>query len=184
VARLDQLVTRPTESAREIVLCQAVPKGAKMDYVVEKATELGVRRIVPLRTERTVAEAGSPARLERWRRLARTAAAQCGRTRVPAVDAPAAWSDAIASLAAAGTLLLFPWELAERVPLRETLPRLLAGDGPIAVLIGPEGGISHEEAALAVAAGARAVSLGPRIFRTETAGLVVVSALLYELGDL
>jgi 16S rRNA (uracil1498-N3)-methyltransferase len=74
--------------------------------------------------------------------------------------------------------------LAAREPLRRRLPSLVAGAKRIAVLIGPEGGISHDEAAAAVAAGAHEVSLGSRIFRTETAGLVVVSAVLYELGEL
>jgi 16S rRNA (uracil1498-N3)-methyltransferase len=182
-AVLGEVLVRAAETACEIVLCQAVPKGAKMDFVVEKATELGVSRIVPLVTERTVADA-SPAKRERWSRLARTAAAQCGRTRVPVVDPPAGWVDAIAGLSGEGTVVLLPWELAAREPLRRRLPSLVAGAKRIALLIGPEGGISHDEAAAAVAAGAHEVSLGSRIFRTETAGLVVVSAVLYELGEL
>lgn len=181
-ARLEEHYNEAAEASREIVLYQSVPKGAKMDFVIEKATELGVARIVPVTTERTIAASGD-VKLERWNRLARTAAAQCGRSRIPSVAEPVAWRDVFRVVQDAGDLILFPWELAERVALRDALPELLTQPGRIAVLIGPEGGISHEEAAVAVAAGAHPISLGPRIFRTETAGMVLISAVLYALGD-
>ena len=182
-ARLEERRSEAVEASREIVLYQSVPKGAKMDFVIEKATELGVARIVPVMTERTIGAASGDAKIDRWNRLARTAAAQCGRSRVPVVDAPVRWQDVVRLVRAAGDLVLFPWELAERVALRDALPELLTQPGRIAVLIGPEGGISHEEAAVAVAAGAHPISLGPRIFRTETAAMVLISAVLYALGD-
>jgi 16S rRNA (uracil1498-N3)-methyltransferase len=181
-ARLEERHNEATEASREIVLYQSVPKGSKMDFVIEKATELGVARIVPVTTERTIAATGD-VKVERWNRLARTAAAQCGRSRIPSVAAPVAWHDVFRVVQDAGDLILFPWELAERVALRDALPELLTQPGRVAVLIGPEGGISHEEAAVAVAAGAHPISLGPRIFRTETAGMVLISAVLYALGD-
>jgi 16S rRNA (uracil1498-N3)-methyltransferase len=182
-ARLGAVVDRPREPSVETVLAQAVPKGAKMDFVVEKATELGVARIVPVLTERTVAEPAGGSKVERWRRLARAAAQQCGRTRVPEVAEPALW-DAVLAAAQPGDLLLFPWELADREPLRERLPSLLAGAHRVIVLIGPEGGITHAEAERAIAAGAHAVSLGARILRTETAGLAVLGAIAYETGEM
>ncbi len=182
-ARLEERRSEAVEVSREIVLYQSVPKGAKMDFVIEKATELGVARIVPVMTERTIGAASGDAKIDRWNRLARTAAAQCGRSRVPVVDSPVRWQDVVRLVRAAGDLVLFPWELAERVALRDALPELLTQPGRIAVLIGPEGGISHEEAAVAVAAGAHPISLGPRIFRTETAAMVLISAVLYALGD-
>jgi 16S rRNA (uracil1498-N3)-methyltransferase len=182
-ARLEERHSEAVEASREIVLYQSVPKGAKMDFIIEKATELGVTRIVPVMTERTIGAASGDAKIDRWNRLARTAAAQCGRSRVPVVDAPVRWKDVVRLVRAAGDLVLFPWELAERVALRDALPELLTQPGRIAALIGPEGGISHEEAAVAVAAGAHPISLGPRIFRTETAAMVLISAVLYALGD-
>jgi 16S rRNA (uracil1498-N3)-methyltransferase len=183
IARLDAVVERPSESRVEIVLAQAIPKGAKMDFVVEKATELGVARVVPLVTERTIGDGERGGKVDRWRRLARAAAQQCGRLRVPEVSNAVGW-DAFLSQAARGDRLLMPWELAERVPLRDQLPAAVAGARRVVVLIGPEGGISHGEGERAAAAGAQTLSLGSRILRTETAGLVVISALLYELGEL
>jgi 16S rRNA (uracil1498-N3)-methyltransferase len=172
---------RPAESRIEMTLAQAVPKGAKMDFVVEKATELGVARIVPLLTERTLGDP-SPGKLERWRRLARSAAQQSGRDRIPAIDEPLGIERFIAQ--ARSMPMLLPWELAERVPLRERLGPLLAGADRIAVIIGPEGGLSHSEAEQAGVAGALVVSLGARILRSETAGLVVLSAVLYAAGEI
>lgn len=183
LATLDTVVERPSESRLEIVLAQGIPKGSKMDFVVEKATELGVARIVPLVTERTIGDAARGGKVERWRRLARAAAQQCGRLRVPEVSEAVGW-DAFLSQAGPDDRLLMPWELAERVPLRDRLPAAVAGARRVVVLIGPEGGIGHGEAERATAAGAQALSLGSRILRTETAGLVVVSALLYALGEL
>lgn len=154
-----------------------------MDFIVEKATELGVARIVPLRTERSVATAERAGKVERWRRLARTAAAQCGRSDVPVVDDVTDWL-ALESRVRAAQLALIPWELAEAVPLRDVLPGLLKGVSGVLVAIGPEGGFAHDEVEQARWWGARPISLGKRILRTETAGVVACSALLYATGDL
>jgi 16S rRNA (uracil1498-N3)-methyltransferase len=181
-ARLGPGTARP-RVALEIVLAQALPKGQKMDFVVEKATELGVRRIIPLRTERTLGTAERLGKVERWRRLARTAAAQCGRPDVPLVDDVTGWTELEGEVRAVA-LALIPWELAEPVPLRDVLPGLLAGVDNVLVAIGPEGGFAHDEIERGRAWGARTVSLGKRILRTETAGLVACSAILYAAGEL
>ena len=170
-------------AAFELVLAQALPKGQKMDFIVEKATELGVRRIVPLQTERTVGAGERAGKVERWRRLARSAAAQCGRTDVPEIDEVTGWSGLEAAVRAA-PLALIPWELADAEPLRDVLPGLLEGASGALVAIGPEGGFAHDEVEQARAWGARTVSLGKRILRTETAGLVACSAVLYAAGEL
>ena len=179
--RLDALgVAGARESSVEVTLAQAIPKGQKLDFVIEKATELGLARLIPVRSARTVGDA-SKNKLERWRRLARVAAQQCGRTRVPHVDEPTefmALVDRIDSFDAA----ILAWELATE-PLRAALERLTAARR-VLVIVGPEGGFSHDEATAAIAAGAHAVSLGARILRTETAPLVLLSVLLYESGDL
>lgn len=183
-ARLDEELAAQRPVALRLELAQGVPKGAKMDYVVEKATELGVSRIVPVVSERTQGSSdGRTGKLERWRRLARTAAQQCGRSDVPEVAAPVDWDGLCAGLSAVD-LALVPWELAPPEPLRERLPTLLEGVRSVTVVIGPEGGLSHGEVERAIAAGAVAVSLGSRILRTETAGLVACSALLYAAGEL
>jgi 16S rRNA (uracil1498-N3)-methyltransferase len=161
----------------EIAVAQAIPKGQKMDYVVEKLTELGVARILPIGTERTLGQAG-PAKIERWRRLAKTASQQCGRERIPIIEEPLPFADLTESFGGYGCVL-FPWELAAEEPLRNALPRLVTGCSPILTVVGPEGGFSHDEADRARAGGAHLISLGPRILRTETAALFLVSVLDY-----
>lgn len=182
-AVLGEPIAASVESVLRITLAQGIPKGQKMDYVIEKATELGVARIIPFISERVIGEDRSALKLDRWRRLARAAARQSGRTHIPPVEEPLRW-DALTAAFPAFDLVLLPWELAERVPLRAALANILADAREVLVLIGPEGGITHAEARLALAAGAHAVSLGSRILRTETAGLVACAALLYETGQI
>lgn len=182
-ARLVRELASERAASLSIVLAQGIPKGAKMDFVVEKATELGVARIVPFTSERTVGDGMRDGKVERWRRLAKSAAQQCGRRDVPAVEAPLPFAELLATFGAFD-LALVPWEIAATVALRERLPALIAGRRTVVVAIGPEGGLSHAEALAAEAAGGTLVSLGSRILRTETAGLVTCSALLYAAGDL
>ena len=161
-----------------VTVAQGIPKGQKMDFVVEKLTELGAARIVPLRSERTVASEVGENKIERWRRLAKAAAQQCGRDEIPEIPDPVNLA-ALRATFSEYDAVLFPWELADRRPLRETLPPLVAGAGSILVVIGPEGGFSHAEAGAAEAAGAKLLSLGARILRTETAALAVLAVLDY-----
>lgn len=182
LATLGEPLTNLEPAPCTLVLAQGVPKGQKMDYVVEKASELGVARIVPLVAERTIADA-SPAKLERWRRLARAAAAQSGRSRPAEIEAALDWAELRAQFSRFDRVIV-PWERAERVPLRERLPNLVAGAQSILIAIGPEGGFTDQEATLAAAAGATLVSLGARVLRTETAGLVTCSVVRYALGEL
>ncbi len=149
-----------------------------MDFVVEKLTELGAASIVPLQSERTIVTGVSEIKIERWRRLAKTAAQQCGRDDIPAIEQPLNFHELCAQFPKYDAVL-FPWELADRTPLRERLPAFVKDAQRILVAIGPEGGFSHAEADEARAAGAHLVSLGSRILRTETAALVVLSLLNY-----
>jgi 16S rRNA (uracil1498-N3)-methyltransferase len=178
-ATLRQRKASAPAHALRVTVAQGVPKAQKMDFVVEKLTELGAGAIVPLQSERTVVSDVSPNKLERWRRLAKTAAQQCGRDDIPAIHDPQRFDDLCATFGHYDAVL-FPWELAERAPLRERLPQLIAGARRVLVVIGPEGGFSHAEADAANAAGAHLISLGSRILRTETAALVVLSLLNYE----
>jgi 16S rRNA (uracil1498-N3)-methyltransferase len=181
-ALLGKAVSAPRGPSLRITLAQGIPKGQKMDFVVEKATELGVAAVVPFTSDRTVGEGSRAGKVERWRRLAKSAAQQCGRIDVPDIAEPVDFPALVASLVTFDAALV-PWELAESVPLRERLPKLIAGARSVVVVIGPEGGLSHVEAASLEAAGGWPISLGSRIFRTETAGLVACSAVLYERGD-
>lgn len=171
----------PLPSARgempHIAVAQGIPKGQKMDFVVEKLTELGAAEILPLQSERSVADASSN-KLERWRRLAKSAAQQCGRAELPIVTEPVSYEQLLAKFGLYDCVLM-PWELADPAPLRERLPDLVKDARRFLVVIGPEGGFSHDEAERARAAGAQLVSLGSRILRTETAALVAVALLTY-----
>ncbi|MDE2481208.1 MAG: 16S rRNA (uracil(1498)-N(3))-methyltransferase [bacterium] len=172
-ARLERVREAAPRDGVVVDVAQGVPKGQKMDFVVEKLTELGVAEILPLVSERTVVRDVGDAKLERWRRLARGAAQQSGRSDIPAVAEPIAFDELLARMGSYD-LVLLPWEVAEPENLRERLARLLAEASRVLVVIGPEGGFSHAEAERAQAAGAQLVSLGSRILRSETAGLVTL----------
>ncbi len=154
-----------------------------MDFVVEKATELGVAQIVPFVSERTVGDGARDGKTERWRRLAKSAAQQSGRGDVAKIAAPLDFAALVATFGSFDRVLL-PWELADPRPLRDVLPPLVADVATLLIAIGPEGGLSQSEARDAETAGAHLVSLGRRILRTETAGLVTCTAALYASGDL
>jgi 16S rRNA (uracil1498-N3)-methyltransferase len=165
-------------------LFQGLPKGDKMELILEKMTELGAAEVVPLVTERSVPRIPADRlenRLERWRKIVLSAAKQCGQTRVPVVGAPLDFSAALA-LCGPGELTLFPWEGEERLTLKAVL-REGALPPVVNLFIGPEGGFSPAEADRAREKGARAVTLGPLILRTETAGFMAAGALLYEWGN-
>ena len=177
-ATLVDVLERAPDDRRSIDVAQAVPKGTKMDFVVEKATELGAAAILPFYSERSVVRDAGAGKAERWRRVAKAAAQQSGRRNVPAVESPIEFASLVSRFRRYD-LVLFPWELADRVPLREALPALLAGARRVLVVVGPEGGFSHTEADAATAAGGRTVWLGHRILRTETAAMVLLAILEY-----
>jgi 16S rRNA (uracil1498-N3)-methyltransferase len=183
-ASLDERLDRDgVETALRVTIAQAVPKGQKMDLVVEKATELGAHAILPVRSARVIGHDTGAGKVERWRRIAKSAAQQSGRLRVPDVADVHDW-DALLATFAGYDRVYVPWELAEPAPLRDVFERELAGARSVLVVIGPEGGFSSDEVERAREAGARAISLGRRILRTETAALVVLAALLYARGEL
>ena len=165
-----------------IHLLFALAKGEKVDLVVQKATELGVARLVPFAAERSVVrlEAGKGAeRAGRWRRIAEEAARQCGRADVPEVVAPAPLAEALAGVPPGFRLLVLHGE--GGAPLR-SLP--LEGAPGVAAVVGPEGGLTAAELDACGAAGAARASLGPRTLRAETAAIAVVALLQAAVGDL
>ena len=180
-ARLGEPHAPQIAPSLEITVAQGVPKGSKMDFVVEKLTELGVAAIVPLYSERSVVIESGQSKIERWRRLAKTAAAQCGRNDVPEVAEPVAFAVLLQTFSKYDCVL-FPWELAGGEPLRTILPSLVADAKRVLVVIGPEGGFAHAEAEAAKSGGAHVIGLGAHILRTETAALVVVALLNYLMG--
>jgi 16S rRNA (uracil1498-N3)-methyltransferase len=158
------------ELPRDVTLCSALPRGDRQRWLIEKAVELGVRRFVPLRTNRAVVEPDSGT-CERLRRTVIEASKQCGRNRLMEITAP---SDAPPT-AAAGALNLLAHPGGETT-LAQLAEELRAQPSrPIALLVGPEGGFTDEEAAAAQSAGWRPVSLGPRILRIETAATALAA---------
>jgi 16S rRNA (uracil1498-N3)-methyltransferase len=158
-------------------LLQALPKGDKFDLVLQKGTELGITTFQPLLSSRTLARADVSRRL-RWQRIVSEAARQSRRPRLPGLEPLCPLQEALGKVDEPLKLVL--WEESAR-PLREVLPsRAPAG---VALLVGPEGGFGVEEVAGVEAAGFVPVHLGPRILRTETAGLAVAAVLQYLYGD-
>jgi 16S rRNA (uracil1498-N3)-methyltransferase len=183
-ATLAERLARPSrETGTRVTIAQALPKGTKMETVVEKATELGVAALIPLRTLRVTGDHTGEGKIERWRRVARSAAQQCGRTVVPSVAPVATWDELLATFGTYDRVYV-PWELAEPRPLRETFERDATTLASVLFVIGPEGGLSADEVERARAAGAAPISLGARILRTETVALVVLTAFLYARSEL
>ncbi|HXU00062.1 MAG TPA: 16S rRNA (uracil(1498)-N(3))-methyltransferase [Polyangia bacterium] len=161
-----------------LVLLTAVPRGGRMDFLVQKCCELGVARIIPVTTARSVARP-EPGRRARWEKIAREAARQCGRADVPVVAAPAELAAALAAPDLPERRVVLSPDAAAR-PLRALLP----DRAPTAVLVGPEGGLAAAEAEAARAAGFVPASLGPLILRVETAAIVAVALAAEAFGAL
>lgn len=175
-----QVLSEPHESKCRVTLAQGLAKGEKMDFVLQKAVEIGVSRIIPVAMDNCVMRLDgekSSRKLERWQRIVQSAAQQAKRDCVPELLPVSSFAQA---LQGDYDLVLVAYEGETRVMLKDVLRGGEYRD--ILVLIGPEGGMTEEELDLASKAGARTVSLGRRILRTETAGLVVLSNIFYELG--
>lgn len=172
-----------SEPKQQITLFMALPKGSKMDFIVQKAVELGVSRIVPYLSCHCVSQPGQPTKkIERWQKIAMEAAKQCERGIIPVVGdiipVQAAFQQAAESETA-----LFCYESERKTGLRERLNAQAVGS-TVSIVIGPEGGFSPEEAELAQSVGLSSVSLGTRILRCETAAIAALAVLLYASGNM
>lgn len=162
------------ESALDLVLAPALLKGSKMDLVVEKATELGVRRIVPVQSRHTI---GERTPLERWERIALAATKQSGRTTRPAIESPAPLTDVLRR--PWPDLRLIAWERERSHPFAALPARASA----VVVVVGPEGGFAEDEIEHARRHGFLTVGLAPRILRAETAAIVATALVQHRYGD-
>lgn len=184
VVRVKALLASP-EPRVKVTLYQGWPKGDKLDFTIEKSTELGVDRIEVVVTERSIPRPHQGAigrRRERWQQKALAAARQCRRHLVPVVSGPQELPAALNAIQP-DTLLLVPWEGECTRSLKSVMETVMEKQ-KLAVLIGPEGGLSPAEIDLARSHGGIPITLGPRILRTETAGLVCLAAIMYALGEL
>ena len=173
------------ELASAVTLFQGLPKSDKMDLIVQKCVELGVNRIVPVSTKRAVVKLDAKkeeTRLKRWNTISESAAKQSGRGVIPEISGVMSFEKALEE-AKKLDVLLIPYERAEHMAeTRRVMGEIRPGQS-VGIFIGPEGGFEESEVEEAVAAGAKAITLGKRILRTETAGLAVLAMLSYLLEE-
>ena len=172
-----------TELPSRIYLFQGLPKQEKMELIVQKAVELGVCQVIPVQTRRCVVKLDAKKaakKVQRWQQIAESAAKQAGRGYIPAVSEVMTFQEALA-FSETLDIRLIPYELADGMEgTRKILDEIRPGQS-VGIFIGPEGGFEKEEVGRAVEAGALPITLGKRILRTETAGIAVLSILMYRL---
>ena len=172
-----------TELPSKIYLFQGLPKSDKMELIVQKAVELGVFEIIPVATKRAVVKLDdkkASKKIERWQAIAESGAKQSGRNVIPEVKKVMAFREAV-QYAKSLDILLVPYELAEGMAETKTLISNIKPGQSVGFFIGPEGGFETSEVEYAIENGAKAITLGKRILRTETAGLTTLSILMYHL---
>jgi 16S rRNA (uracil1498-N3)-methyltransferase len=172
------------EERLKVTLYQGLPKGEKLDLILQKCTELGVSEVVTFDAERSIVKLSgerSAAKLGRYQKIVQEAARQSGRLSAPRVEIGGRLDAVLRQ--ADQTVKLLLWEGEQTVRLRETLDAH-AGPATVAIVVGPEGGLSTEEVERAMASGFTPVSLGRRILRTETAGLAALAILQFYWGDM
>ena len=174
-----------SEPKTKVILFQSLIKGDKIEWVIQKSIEIGVSKIIPMQTTFCVSKMDkskkTDGKINRWNKIAQSAAKQSGRGIIPEVTSPVTFNKAV-ELCKEMDLGLIAYEKEDQKNLRSQLQGQ-AGK-TIGVLIGPEGGFSKEEIQKAEEAGIKAITLGPRILRSETASITLVSNILYELGEM
>jgi 16S rRNA (uracil1498-N3)-methyltransferase len=184
VIRIQNIFSSERDSPLEVTLAQSLLKGEKMDYLIQKATELGVKKIIPFFSSRSIPFLEKSRRLKRhhrWEKIAVEASKQCGRGVVPKIESFQDYSDML-QMASTEDLRLIFWE-SDGIKLKEVLERSKE-KRKIFFIIGPEGGFKQLEVDEAKRAGFTPVTLGRRILRAETASLCFLSILQYERGDI
>lgn len=182
--QIESVRKSPPVANLRITLVQAVPKKNKMDYIVEKCTELGVDSIIPTQTSRTIVKLGRErqgSRKLRWERIAQEAAKQCGRSTIPQIKDLIPWKE-ILTILNDFDLKLLPC-LSEKAQKLKDILRVQKRPRRIAIFIGPEGGFSPQEIRQACDSGCIAVSLSENVLKTDTAAVSALAAVTYELGQ-
>jgi len=179
---IGKFVTCTVESPLELVLLQGISRGERMDYTVQKAVELGVSRIIPILSARTMVNLKDDRQEKRrvhWQKVVNSACEQCGRNRVPTVEAVKSFAAALVEISTITDNLKLVLHHRAETNLTVLTPQQRA----VSLLVGPEGGLSAQEISAAEAAGFIPLQLGPRILRTETAALAALSVLQWHWGD-
>ncbi|WP_409341367.1 16S rRNA (uracil(1498)-N(3))-methyltransferase [Paenibacillus sp. MBLB4367] len=192
-AAIVELLPMTSEPAIQVWVAQSLPKGDKMETVIQKGTEIGATRFIPFISERTIVqydERKESKRLERWHKIAKEAAEQAHRNRIPVIEPMHSWKQLLRR-AGDVQLALVCYEKEGQLQLRELLRGALGRQSVepsdqhcVLLIVGPEGGFTEKEIAEAEEAGIKSISLGKRILRTETAALVGVTCILYESGEM
>lgn len=185
VADIEDIFANAAELPVRITLFQGMPKADKMEFIIQKAVELGVAEIVPVMTQRTVVKLDAKKetkKLERFQAIAMSAAKQSGRGVVPQVKEFMTFKQAL-EYAKSLDMNMIPYEDAKGIGYAREVIHSVAGHESLGIFIGPEGGFAKEEVDLATQIGAKCITLGNRILRTETAGMAVLSILMFELED-
>ena len=184
-SRITEVNEKGNELPVKVYLFQGLPKSDKMELIVQKAVELGAYEIIPVATKRAVVkldEKKALKKVERWRGIAESGAKQSGRNVIPKVTNVMSYKDAL-TYARGLDILLIPYELAEGMKETKQVIEEIKRGQSVGIFIGPEGGFETQEVEDAIANGARAITLGKRILRTETAGLTTLSILMYHLEE-
>lgn len=172
-----------TEPASKLYLFQGLPKSDKMELIVQKAVELGVYQVIPVAMKRSVVrldDKKAAKKADRWNSIAESAAKQAGRSRIPEVTMPLSYKEAL-KMAEELDVTLLPYELAGGMEVTREVIRQIKNGQSVGIFIGPEGGFEPEEVDAAVSMGAKVITLGRRILRTETAGFATLAVLMFEL---
>lgn len=185
VLQIKETQESDSELLSKIYLFQGLPKQDKMELIVQKCVELGVYEVIPVATKRAVVkldEKKAKKKAERWQEISKSAAKQAGRGYIPEVKGVMSYKEALCYSKELDVLLL-PYELAEGMAETKKLIRSISPGQSVGVFIGPEGGFEKEEVEAAMETGAKAITLGKRILRTETAGLTMLSILMFQLEN-
>ena len=184
-AQIEDTDEMGTEFSHKVYLFQGLPKSDKMELIIQKTVELGVYTVIPVAMKNCVVkldEKKAQSKCKRWQAIAESAAKQSKRMLVPEVHSVMTFKEALA-YAKELDVLLIPYELAKGMKETKELIQAIEPGKSIGVFIGPEGGFEEQEVADAMEAGAKPITLGHRILRTETAGLAVLSVLMFQLED-
>lgn len=185
IAAIDSKDEAGKELPSKVYLFQGLPKGDKMEFIIQKMTELGVHSIIPVAMKRSVVKLDSKkadSKVKRWNAIAESAAKQSKRSIIPEITEVMTFKEALKTASDMDVKLL-PYECADGMEKTKNIIEGLQGGESVAVFIGPEGGFDIEELELAKECGWEVITLGKRILRTETAGMMLMSVLMYHFEE-
>ena len=184
-ARIEDVLKNSAELSTKITLFQGMPKSDKLEMIIQKAVELGAYEIVPVMTKRTIVKVEDKKvskKIDRYNQIAESAGKQSGRGIIPEVKPFMSFKEAL-EYAKTLDMNIIPYEEAEGLEYSRQIIRDIKGKKSLGIFIGPEGGFAKEEVDMAIDIGAKCITLGNRILRTETAGLAVISIIMFEIDE-